>query len=158
MSQVAEAQPVTTGGPGELQLQLHRAAPGDVKRLAAFSSAADALSAEQLSDCIEFGGVVYYEDEAGPLALLCWREAAGGWELSPVIMRGGQAGTPHDRWLLTHVEALAIRHNVPFLMMQLTDPTDLGYWRRLGYEPEYPGASRLVRRVGGTWQLRQAAA
>lgn len=157
MTQVAQPQPLTTGGGGAHELQLLRATPADADRLAASGWTAQVSSA-QLSGCIEFGGVIYFEDDSGPLVMLCWREAAGGWELRPVVARPGRPGTPHDRWLLTHVEALAIRHNVPFLIMQLADSADAGYFQRLGYEPEFPGSSRLIRRVGGTWQLSQAAA
>lgn len=157
MTQVAEPRPVTGGGPGETLL-LKRAGPADAEWLAGFASGEAGPGAAELSDCIEFGGVVWYETDGNPVAVLCWREISGGWELRPIELRDASRDTPHDRWLLTHVEALAIRHNIPSLTIQLTDLGNLDYYQRLGYEPEFPGSRRLHRRVGGTWQLRQAAA
>ncbi len=155
MTQVAEPRQVSTGGSDDALL-LKRAGPADAEWLAGFAGGDAGLGAAELSDCIEFGGVVWYETGGSPVTVLCWREISGGWELKPIEPRDASPDTPYGRWLLTHVEALAIRHNIPSLTIQLTDQGNLDYYQRLGYEPEFPGSRRLLRRVGGTWQLRQA--
>src|SRR5690625_6421877 len=71
------------GGPAAGELTLQRAGPGDLEALSRFEPGNGALSGAQLAECIEYGGVLYYEDDHGPLALVCWRETARGWELSP---------------------------------------------------------------------------
>ena len=146
----------TGGGPAAGELTLQRAGPGDLEALSRFEPGNGALTGAQLAECIEYGGVLYYEDDHGPLALVCWRETARGWELSPVLIRRDASDDGYGRWLLTHVEALAIKHSIPRLSLEALPTTGADYYRRLGYEPEYPGARRLTRQVGGTWQLKQA--
>ena len=142
------------------RLQVRRAGIGDAARLAGLlrDRQGEPFSSSQLSDCIEHGGALYFEDEHGPVSVLAWQESPAGWELLPAGLREDQDDDGYERWLLTQVEALAIRLNVPRLCLQLDDDADLNWYRRMGYQPESARSRRLTRKVGGTWQYRQAAA
>ncbi len=156
MSLVADvADPRLAPGP---RVRLRRAGLADAGRLAALSVQAagrSGLSAEQMSTCIEHGGALYYEDESGPVSMLAWQESAAGWELQPFRTSTDQDDLGHSRWLMTQVEALAIRLNIPRLCLRLGTGNNEDYYRRLGYERESADSNLLVKRVGGTWQLRQ---
>lgn len=135
--------------------QLRRAALGDAAKLAGlYSNNGSSLSSEQLSQRIEHGGALYFEDDSGPVAALSWQDSADGWQLGKPTLRDGQAGDGHGRWLMTHVEALAIRLNVPWLSLEKVDSADLAWYRRLGYEPQPGNPHTLTKKVGGTWQYR----
>jgi len=142
-------------------LRLRRAGMADAPLLAELAGP-DAVPGEDgrsvLDDCLEFGGALWFEAAGQPVSLLSWREVRGGWELRPVRVADGHDGFSHSRWLMTQVEALAIRMNVPRLVLTLSEPADLELYRRMGYEPEDRSTRRLVRRVGGTWQLRRGNA
>lgn len=142
-------------------LRLNRAGMADAPRLAALAgpdAEKDGTGRSVLDDCLEYGGALWFGGDDGPVSLLCWREVQGGWELRPVRVAPGHDHFSHSRWLMTQVEALAIRMNVPRLAMTLTEPADVDLYRRMGYETEGHSAERLVRRVGGTWQLRRGNA
>lgn len=142
-------------------LRLRRAGMADAARLAALAGPdahRDEGGRSVLEDCLEFGGALWFEDRSVPVSLLCWREVQGGWELRPVRVAEGYDELSHSRWLMTQVEALAIRMNVPELALTLSRPADLDLYRRMGYEPAGHSGERLVRRVGGTWQLRSGHA
>lgn len=154
MSQVAE--PGTRAALPVTRSQLRRAAMGDAAKLASlFSGNGAKVSSEQLSERIEHGGALYFEDDQGPVAVLAWQDAAGGWKLGQPALRADQTGDGHGRWLMTHVEALAIKLNIPRLSLDNVDSADVDWYRRMGYEPQ-PGKSRtLTKQVGGTWQYRE---
>ncbi len=141
------------------RLHVKRASLGDAPRLAGLlrTREGEQLTGAQLSDCIEHGGALYFEDEHGPVSVLAWQESPAGWDLLPAGLREDQDDDGHERWLLTQVEALAIRLNVPRLSLEPLEGTDPGWYRRMGYEQESTRSPRLVRKVGGTWQYRQAA-
>lgn len=155
MSQVAE--PVMDAE-SDARPRLRRAALDDAGRLAAlFSSDGPAISSTEMEQRLEHGGALFFEDAQGPVSAVSWSDGPGGWQLSRPALRAGQAGDSHSRWLMTQVESLAIRMNIPRLSLENTDPADLHWYRRMGYE-EQPGKSgRLAKRVGGTWQYRTAA-
>jgi GNAT superfamily N-acetyltransferase len=117
---------------------------------------------------LEHGGAVLLEDAAGvALCAVRWRESGEGWDLDLVATLPEAEGMGFDRWLMTKVEALAIRYNIPSLTVSLPDDRLVGYYRRLGYQPDGPGPEArreardcglLVRkRVGGTWQLQEGS-
>lgn len=106
---------------------------------------------------LEHGGALFFVDETGaPLSALRWREEAGGWRVDRLATLEGARGRGYGRWLMTLVEAKAIRHNVPLLILTLTREELLPYYRRLGYQEQQrdPAGITLVKRVGGTWQTR----
>lgn len=153
MSQVAE--PATAPSAPFVRPQLRRASLGDAARLAGlYRGNGASISSEQLSDRIEHGGALYFEDDDGPVAALAWQDTAGGWQLGKPVLRGDQSGDGHGRWLMTQVEALAIRLNIPRLSLEKVDSSDLAWYRRLGYEAQPDSPHRLSKKVGGTWQYR----
>lgn len=142
-------------------VRLRRAGVKDAGRLAELAAAAqpsDAPSVSEMADWLEQGGALFYEDAKGtPVSSLRWREEKGGWRLAPLRTIDASRGLGYGRWLMTQVEALAIRLNIPVLRVELRNPDDLPYYRRLGYEPvpdAEPGVHLLFKRVGGTWQMR----
>ncbi|MBW6456096.1 MAG: GNAT family N-acetyltransferase, partial [Trueperaceae bacterium] len=103
------------------------------------------------------------------LAALRWREEGAGWRVDRVATRPEARGQGYGRWLATKVEALAIRKNVPFLLLSLpwADAGQLAYYERLGYrvsdEPSRNGAHQPPQRhlrkvVGGVWQRKATGA
>lgn len=153
MNQVAEPEAKTALPP--TRPQLRRAALGDAAKLAGlYRSNGSAISSEQLSHRLEHGGALYFEDDQGPVAALTWQDTAGGWQLGRTALRSDQSGDGLGRWLMTHVEALAIRLNVPWLSLENIDSSDLAWYRRLGYESRPGSPNRLTKKVGGTWQYR----
>ncbi len=142
-------------------VRLRRAGVKDAERLTELAAAAypaDAPTVAEMADWLEQGGALYYEDNSGrPVSSLRWREEQGGWRLAPLRTVDSARGLGYGRWLMTQVEALAIRHNIPVLRVELRDPADLAYYRRLGYEPVPNGSGAVLdlsKRVGGTWQMR----
>ena len=91
------------------------------------------------------------------LALCAGPRERGGWTVDrksqPSPSERGQA---FGRWLMTKVEALAIRHNVPELSLTLERDDLLPYYQRLGYRlaDRSEERSTLKKRVGGTWQYQ----
>lgn len=109
-----------------------------------------------MASWLDRGGALLMEDEGGKvLCAVRWREGEGGWLVDRVCTLPSARGLGFGRWLMTKVEAQAIRDNIPALTVYLPDSEMTGYYRRLGYrlEQRQPG---LVahKRVGGTWQLR----
>ena len=135
----------------------------DAERLAALWAQAypDADVGERtVRSALERGGALLLEDRAGDiLAALCWRDAKDGWEVERVATLPAHRGQGYGRWLMTRVEAAAIRANVPTLTLALpldTTRDQLAYYARMGYtEAERDDTTITLRkRVGGTWQTK----
>lgn len=147
--------------------QLRWATMADATRLVelwriAYPDAAHDLAQEMLA-WLGRGGALTLRDQDGRIqAALRWREEAGGWRIDRVATRPEARGLGYGRWLATKVEALAIRHNVPYLMLDLPrdDERALGYYERMGYrrDGDAPdGESVALRKVvGGVWQRKRA--
>lgn len=172
----------TTNGDGRyLMSRLRWADSEDLDTLCAFyrqQRPQEPNGRAAMADWTEHGGALLLEDDDGSvLAALRWREAADGWQVDEVARREGARGKGYGRWLMTKVEALAIRSNVANLMIVLSPGDDLGYnrsyYRRLGYLPvaqpsdeaqtgsedvlagDDGGGTHLRKRVGGKWQVQE---
>ena len=123
---------------------------------------------DDIAAWLEHGGALTLQDNAGRiLAALRWREEGTGWRIDRVASRPEARGQGYGRWLATKVEALAIRKNVPFLLLSLptSEAAQLGYYHRLGYQlvdapPTSNGAPKpaqhtLRKVVGGVWQRKE---
>lgn len=146
--------------------RLRWAAQGDAARLAELwrlSRAADGRPQEGEDESgmrgwLEHGGAVLLEDDHGrALCAVRWRwNEDGGWQVDPIATLEEARGQGFGRWLMTKLEALAIKRNVPTLTLRLERAELLPYYRRLGYGAvdgaATEGPSTLVKRVGGTWQ------
>jgi GNAT superfamily N-acetyltransferase len=119
--------------------------------------------ADELLAWLAHGGALLLQDPDGDLlAALPWREEGKGWRIDRVATRADVRGFGYGRWLITKVEALAIKQNIPWLKLTLPgdDPEQGDYYQRLGYaaDPDAtPGAPgiHLHKVIGGVWQ-RQA--
>ncbi len=102
------------------------------------------------------GRTLMLEDAAGQaLAAVRYREEEGGWRVEPIVTDPGQRGQGFGRWLMTTLEASAIRENVAFLALDVQAATTLPYYRRLGYRPHTADEMKLRKRVGGMWQRQE---
>lgn len=167
MTDTPEPAPIL-GRPGQAYeaARLRWASLDDAERLAALWRLAypdEAASVRSMRAWLEHGGALMLQDRAGDvLAVLPWREAEGGWEVDRVATHPSQRGQGYGRWLMTKVEALAIRANVPYLWLRLPAGDDLReqlpYYARMGYEVTEEGDAgvTLRKRVGGTWQTKPA--
>ena len=118
---------------------------------------AEGCDAGEMASWLEHGGAIVLETNGRVLAALRWREEGSGWRVDPVASLPEERGNGYGRWLMTKVEAYAIRANVPTLTLDLPSCESLPYYRRMGYrrlQPELDGAT-LVKRVGGTWQVQE---
>lgn len=157
MTKVESSYPLTEDA-SLPRMRLCRASIADADKLAALAAGGtEAPDARQLSERIEHGGALYYEADQGPLSLISWRDVAGGWDLAECTAVEGEDVLGHTRWLMTEVEALAIRLNVPRLSVTPVDEEGAARFRRMGYEPDADHSGRLSKRVGGQWQFRAAA-
>lgn len=163
-----EAVPVAppTTVPSAAALRLARLS--DAAAIAAlYREARGGDRAKGVRDWLENGGALVLEDETGRLvSALMWREEGEGWRLDPLAMLEDYRGQGFGRWMMTRVEALAIRENVASLVLELAaDRGDLlSYYMRMGYHQENAeeageaeGTVRLGKRVGGTWQIKGCA-
>lgn len=116
---------------------------------------------ESLLAWLAHGGALLLQDPDGDLlAALPWREEGKGWRIDRVATRADVRGLGYGRWLITKVEALAIKQNIPWLRLTLPDDTDgqSEYYRRLGYTPDPDTSSdastgiHLLKVIGGVWQ------
>ena len=153
------------GRPGQAYeaARLRWAGLRDAQRVAALQALAypdAAADGRNVRAALEHGGALLLEDRAGDLlAALCWRDRKDGWEVERVATLPAHRGQGYGRWLMTRVEAAAIRANVPTLTLTLPlDATrdQLAYYARMGYaETARDDASiTLLKRVGGTWQTK----
>lgn len=140
--------------------RLRWATLADVERLVSLFRAArsDAeASPGEMAAWLEQGGAVLLEGSEGtPLCALRWREEDHGWRVDRITTLPGERGHGYGRWLMTKVEALAIRYNVPELRLTLDEADLVGYYQRMGYRIDGEDASgwHLRKRVGGTWQVK----
>ena len=115
---------------------------------------------EEMLGWLEHGGALMLEDAHGtPLCALRWREEGDGWRVDRIATLPDERGQGYGRWLMTKVEALAIRYNVPELKLTLDREELLPYYQRLGYRvgAENDEGVHLRKRVGGTWQVQEHA-
>lgn len=134
------------------------------------------LAAGEIEDWLENGGALVMQSPEGLLvSALLWREEPGGWRLDRLATLPDYRGQGFGRWMMTRVEALAIKENVPKLALELGAERDdlLGYYRRMGYREDdscqnslqdsraEDGADasrvRLSKPLGGTWQTQGSA-
>lgn len=161
MSQTGSLQ-LTPVGEAYQAAKLRWATLADADRLKRLFSEAhgDEQNADAMADWLEHGGALLLEDQRGvALSGVRWREAADrGWLLDRIATLPEARDLGFGRWLMTKVEALAIRYNVPSLTVTLNGSDELGYYRRLGYseycEDAGEGPLRVRKRVGGMWQMQ----
>jgi GNAT superfamily N-acetyltransferase len=122
-------------------------------------------SAVSMRSWLERGGALMLQDRGGDLlAALPWREAEGGWQVERVATDPSERGQGYGRWLMTKVEALAIKSNIPYLWLRLPggadDADQLPYYARMGYVVQSDDETGLTlrKRVGGVWQTKAVAA
>jgi ribosomal protein S18 acetylase RimI-like enzyme len=162
----AASHDLITGRPGQAYeaAQLRWATIADVPRLvdlwrSAYPDAADEGTKGMMA-WLGRGGALTHRDQDGRIqAALRWREEEAGWRIDRVATRPEARGLGYGRWLATKVEALAIRHNVPYLLLDLPvdDERALGYYERMGYrrDGDAGGDSVALRKVvGGVWQRK----
>lgn len=147
----AAVLPGTNGGAPAARLR--RAAQVDAAALAELYG----CGVEQMTSWLQTGSVLLVESGSeGPLAAVRWLPTAQGWAVEPIVTLPAQQGQAYGRWLMTKLEAMAIKGNVARLQLQLEDPDDSAYYQRLGYRPDADDELLLSKHVGGVWQ-RQAA-
>ncbi len=165
MTDTPESAPVL-GRPGQAYAatRLRWAALGDAERLCTLWRGAYPDSDEtEAAMCpwLEHGGALMLLDATGTLlAALRWRPNAHGWEVDRVATLPRHRGQGYGRWLLTKVEAAAIRANIPVLSLSLPSDASTGqlaYYARIGYLETRRDGDRidLHKRVGGTWQTKR---
>jgi GNAT superfamily N-acetyltransferase len=146
-------------GTARSSVRLREATPADAARLAELYAASGAphQDAAEIRAWLARGGTLLVERVDGPvLAAVRWLPTEAGWRVERVTTRPEERGNGFGRWLMTKLEALAIRGNVPLLDLELDEEALLPYYRRLGYRQEGASPLRLTKRVGGVWQ-RQVA-
>ncbi len=153
--------PLASGSvPAPGKARLRWAGLRDLEALCTLFGAArpeEAIDETEMAAWLEHGGAIVLEAEGRTLAALRWREEGAGWRVDPVASLPEERGMGYGRWLMTKVEAYAIRSNIPTLTVELPSSEALPYYRRMGYRrPDPEGEpSTLVKRVGGTWQVQE---
>jgi len=139
--------------------RLRDATTADAGKLAALWAKARpqvGLDAAALKRWLATGRAILVEDAGGcALAALRFRDEGAGWRVEPVVTDPAHRGQGFGRWLMTMLEADAIRANVAFLALDLEDPATLPYYQRLGYRAEGDAELCLRKRVGGVWQRQE---
>ena len=101
-------------------------------------------------------GVLLVEDATGkPLAAVRYKSSPAGWDVDRIVTLPSERGQGYGRWLMTKLEALAIRGNVKLLTIDVEEPSLLPYYRRMGYRAEADHPLRLSKKVGGMWQRQE---
>ncbi len=145
--------------PARPTVRLRDATLADAERLADLFAAAGRpdRDAAAMRAWLTKGGALLVEREGGPvLAAVRWLPSDPGWRVERVTTRPDERGNGYGRWLMTKLEALAIKGNVPLLDLEVEEEALLPYYQRLGYRQAGPSPLHLSKRVGGVWQ-RQAA-
>jgi GNAT superfamily N-acetyltransferase len=140
-------------------VRLREATLADADRLAELYAASGAphKDAASIRAWLVKGGCLLVERQSGPvLAAVRWLPTNAGWQVERVTTRPDERGNGFGRWLMTKLEAMAIKGNVPLLDLDLDDEGLLPYYRRMGYRQDGPSPLHLTKRVGGVWQ-RQVA-
>lgn len=119
-----------------------------------------AVTEDEMMHWLEGGGALVLENAEGQmLCALRWREEGEGWRVDRVATIPEARSQGFGRWLMTKVEALAIRNNIPTLTLTLDEIRDdlLHYYQRMGYNivNQDNKSIRLSKRVGGTWQRKE---
>jgi GNAT superfamily N-acetyltransferase len=110
----------------------------------------------QMRAWLTSSGVLLVEDAAGkPMAAVRYKNSADGWEVDRIATLPTERGQGYGRWLMTKLEALAIRGNVKRLTLDVQEPSLLPYYRRMGYRTDAEDPLRLSKRVGGVWQRQE---
>lgn len=146
-------------GNGFTSPRMRDATSADAGRLADLWSRArpqSGVGRAELREWLASGRALLLEGATGAvLAALRFREEDGGWRVEPIVTDPEQRGQGFGRWLMTALEAGAIRENVAFLALDVEEPTTLSYYRRLGYRPHGEHELQLRKRVGGMWQQQE---
>lgn len=120
--------------------------------------------ARLIHDWLEQGGAMLLEDAQGSiLSVLRWQEDGEGWQLERIATLPEHRGKGFGRWLLTTVEALAIKRNIASLALCIPQHRRqelASYYGRMGYRDivsENAEQLCLQKRVGGIWQSQTAS-
>ncbi len=89
------------------------------------------------------------------LAAVLWTSNPEGWSIERVVTLASEREQGYGRWLMTKLEAMAIKGNVKSLSLEIDDPEQLRYYLRMGYRPASEGSTLLHKRVGGVWQRQE---
>lgn len=117
---------------------------------------AAAPSPAQMRAWLTSCGALLVEDAAGrPMAAVRYKNSPEGWEVSRITTLPTERGQGYGRWLMTKLEALAIRGNVKLLSIDVEEPSLLPYYRRMGYRTDGDDPLRLSKKVGGMWQRQE---
>ncbi len=108
---------------------------------------------------LERGGTLILTNKNNqPISALRWQDNNQGWQLDRVATLIEYRGQGCGRWLMTHLEALAIKQNIVSLSLTLADQLKdlLPYYERMGYlvVGNQEGGYQLTKRVGGMWQYQ----
>ncbi len=108
---------------------------------------------------LEHGGALLLENTDGKiLSALRWCEIPEGWQLDRIATLPKHRTQGFGRWLMTKVEALAIRQNIASLHLSIEAEREdlLSYYGRMGYEQLGKSGKEILlsKRVGGTWQYK----
>lgn len=151
----AAVLPGTNGGVPAARLR--RAELTDAAALASLYRVAE----RDMLAWLETGGVLLVEDgDKVPLAAVRWQPNSAGWQVETITSLPADQGQAYGRWLMTKLEALAIRGNVARLDVTLDDLDQAPYYRRLGYRASAAAAEgdrpvQFSKRVGGVWQRQE---
>ncbi len=140
-------------------VRMRLATVADAERLADLYAAAGSPEKDALTvrAWLAKGGSLVVERQGGPvLAAVRWTPSDAGWSVERVTTRPEERGQGYGRWLMTKLEALAIKGNVPLLDLDVHEERLLPYYRRMGYRQAGASPLLLSKRVGGVWQ-RQVA-
>src|SRR5690606_39777879 len=110
--------------PARPTVRLRDATLADAERLADLFAAAGRpdRDAAAMRAWLTKGGALLVEREGGPvLAAVRWLPSDPGWRVERVTTRPDERGNGYGRWLMTKLEALAIKGNVPLLDLEVEE-------------------------------------